>query len=113
MQQTQIQPFWERPHANWGGVQKLYAFEGTPYGASVVRTPGYDPSKGKYMGSYGGEQGLWELAVVKFAPYPPRIDGEWPDYELNTATSVTSDVIGRLTDDGLQEILREIAALGS
>ena len=35
------------------GVQKLYSFP-NGYGASVI----------KHKGSYGGDKGLWELAVL-------------------------------------------------
>ena len=50
-----------------GAVQKLYRFANN-YGASVV--------KGEH--TYGGEEGLWELAVVKF-----KTDG---DFNLDYTT---------------------------
>ncbi len=46
----------ERPHpAGMGGTQRIYRF-GNGYGASVVQFP--------Y--SYGGDRGMWELAVTKY-----------------------------------------------
>ena len=38
-----------------GGVQKIYKFD-NGYGASVV----------KHLFSYGGTQGLWEMALLSF-----------------------------------------------
>ena len=71
-----------------GGVQKLYRFPNN-YGASVVR----------HTGSYGFEKNLWELAVIKWT-------GD--KFALCYDTSITSDVIGNLTEDGVEKILLEI-----
>lgn len=71
-----------------GGVQRRYAFA-NGYGASVVRHP--------Y--SYGGSEGLWELAVI-------GIDGA-----LTYDTLITDDVIGHLTWDEVGSLLKAIAAL--
>ncbi len=38
-----------------GGIQKIYKFD-NGYGASVV----------KHLFSYGGAQGLWEMALLSF-----------------------------------------------
>lgn len=59
------------------------------FGASVIRT--------KY--SYGGEQGLFELAVIN------------EDGTLNYDTPVTSDVIGYLTRAQVASILDDIQRL--
>ena len=75
-----------------GAVQKLYRFANN-YGASVV--------KGEH--TYGGEEGLWELAVVKF-----KTDG---DFNLDYTTPITEDVEGHLTDDAVEELLAKIEAL--
>ena len=75
-----------------GAVQKLYRFANS-YGASVV--------KGEH--TYGGDEGLWELAVVRF-----KTDG---DYSLDYTTPVTEDVEGHLTDDAVEELLTKIEAL--
>lgn len=74
------------------GIQKLYSFE-NGYGASVVR----------HRYSYGGRDGLWELAVIRFGS-----DG---DYELVYDTPITSDVLGHLSDSEVEDVLRKIAAL--
>tara|TARA_R100001480_G_scaffold98349_1_gene102779 strand:- start:513 stop:827 length:315 start_codon:yes stop_codon:yes gene_type:complete len=59
------------------------------YGASVI--------KADY--SYGGSDGLWELAVL-------NIDGT-----ITYETPITSDVLGYLTDDKVKEILNKIKNL--
>lgn len=75
-----------------GAVQKLYKFANN-YGASVV--------KGEH--TYGGDEGLWELAVVRF-----KTDGE---FNLDYTTPITEDVEGHLTDDAVEELLTKIKAL--
>ena len=74
-----------------GGTHKIYRFD-NGFGASVVRFP--------Y--SYGYEDGLWELAVV-------IIDGD--DWHLTYDTPVANDVLGHLTEEEVQQILGQIAAL--
>lgn len=71
-----------------GGIMRIYEFE-NGYGASVVM----------HNSSYGGKNGLWELAVL-------GIDGE-----LCYHTPITNDVIGHLTDTKLHKILQEIKEL--
>ena len=75
-----------------GAVQKLYRFANN-YGASVV--------KGEH--TYGGDEGLWELAVIHF-----KTDG---DFSLDYSTPITEDVEGHLTDDAVEELLNMIEAL--
>ena len=75
-----------------GAVQKLYKFA-NGYGASVV--------KGEH--TYGGDEGLWELAVIKF-----KTDGE---FALDYSTPITEDVEGHLTDDAVEELLNKVEAL--
>lgn len=72
----------------WAGAQRLYQFP-NGYGASVV----------SHQYSYGGDEGLSELAVMH--------NGEGPVYD----TPITEDVIGWLTEDDVQSILGLIAAL--
>ena len=70
------------------GVQKVYTFE-NGYGASVVC----------HDGSYGGKDGLWELAVL---------DGGGA---ICYHTPITQDVIGHQTDEQIETILKEIESL--
>jgi hypothetical protein len=85
-------PIQERTHpAGMGGVQKVYRFE-NGYGASVVQSPH----------SYGGDEGLWELGVVRFT-------GE--RFKLTYDTPITSDVLGHLHESDVEEYLDAIAAL--
>lgn len=77
-----------RPHPQWGGERKLFKFD-NGYMASVIR----------HRWSYGGDEGLWELAVLDRA-------GEF-DY----TTPITSGVEGHLTDVDVEELLARIDAL--
>lgn len=79
----------------FNGVQYLYKFENN-YGASVV----------KHDGSYGHEDDLWELAVIKFTG-----DGENIVWDINYDTDITNDVIGRLTDEEVRDLLSRIKEL--
>jgi len=74
-------------------VQKLYRFP-NGFGASVIR--------GEF--SYGGEDGLWELGVIKF-------DGD--GYKLTYPKDICpdEDVVGWLTDEQVDEKLVQIANL--
>lgn len=63
------------------------------YGASIV----------KHFGTYGYEQGLYELAVLKKVT-----DNK---YDLCYDTSITDDVIGYLANDEVLEILEKIKEL--
>lgn len=89
----------EQPHRrDPRGVQKLYKFP-NGYGASVVR---WKTDGGFFGGSYGADEGLWELAVIKWK------DGEW---DLTYETPITGDVLGHLTDADVEDTLQKIAAL--
>lgn len=76
-------------------VQKLYRFPNGA-GASVVR--------GEF--TYGGDEGLWELGVLKF-------EGEGGNYILIYPRDVCldGDVMGWLTDEQVDELLVKIANL--
>ena len=65
--------------------QREYTF-GNGYGASVISD------------GYGGESGLYELAVLK-------------DGRLTYETPITDNVLGFLTEEEVQERLDEVAAL--
>lgn len=74
------------------GVNDKFVFP-NGYGASVI----------KHYGSYGYEQGLFELAVLK------RFTDN--DYELCYTTPITDDVIGWLTNNEVIEIVEKIKKL--
>ena len=74
------------------GVQHIYKFPNN-YGASVIKTD--------Y--SYGGKNGLWELAVYDFS-----IDKTG---EITYHTPITQDVIGHLSWVNVEKILEEIFKL--
>jgi hypothetical protein len=73
-----------------GGTQYKFKF-GNGYGASVVQGP--------Y--TYGGEDGLWELAVLG------------KDGDLTYETPVTEDVLGYLSESDVGEALDRIAELSA
>lgn len=75
-----------------GGIQRLYHFTGNDYGASVIQNP--------Y--SYGGRDGLWELAVIAW-------DGD--NWSICYDTPITDDVLGYLTEEEVTETLVKIKAL--
>ena len=68
------------------GTQKLYSFP-NGYGASVV----------KHEYSYGGDKGLWELAVINNISE----DG----FDICYDTPITDDVIGFLNDPEVDRLL--------
>jgi hypothetical protein len=75
-----------------GGIQKQYKFK-NGYGASVIQ----------HSGSYGNQDGLWELGVIHWI-------GE-DEYELDYSTKITDDVIGYLAKEEVEEILVRIKKL--
>jgi len=74
------------------GVNDKFVFP-NGYGASVIR----------HYGSYGYEQGLFELAVLK------KITDNL--YNLCYTTPITDDVLGCLTNDKVINILEKIKNL--
>jgi len=79
-----------------GAIQKIYRFA-NGYGASVV--------KGDH--TYGGEEGLWELAVIIFAKGTDNNH----TYQLVYDTPITQDVEGNLNDDEVEKLLDQIMYL--
>jgi len=77
-----------RPHPHSEGKVGRIFFE-NGYGASVAQH--------KY--SYGGEEGLYELAVLD------------KDGNLTYDTEITNDVIGWLTEDDVENLLSRIESL--
>jgi len=90
----QFTPVIDRPGFT-GGTQQVYRFP-NGQGASVIRTPF----------SYGGDKGLFELAVLRFG----RGDDN-EDFGLDYSTPITDDVLGNLTEEQVQETLAKIEAL--
>lgn len=78
-------------HADIIKQQVLFRFDNN-YGASVIRGPH----------TYGGNQGLFELAVVQFNGNKHTIAYDTP---------ITDDVLGWLTGDEVFEKLAEIQSL--
>ena len=77
-----------RPHPNgMGGVQARIKFE-NGYGASVIKS----------SFSYGGNQGLYELAVLF-------------EDDITYNTPITDDVLGYLSEDDVTEHLKQIQEL--
>jgi hypothetical protein len=79
--------FKEHPN-HLGGVQAVITFD-NGYGASVVCTPH----------TYGGDRGLYELAVLD------------KDGHLTYATPITNDVIGYLRDIDVTDVMEKIQQL--
>ena len=78
--------FKEHPN-HMGGVQARIQFD-NGYGASVVKTPH----------TYGGDKGLYELAVFK-------------DGEITYDTPITNDVLGYLSEAEVEKTLLDIKNL--
>ena len=74
------------------GIQYIFKAK-NGYGASIVR----------HDYSYGGKDGLWELAVIQF-----EANSDW---DICYDTPITSDVLGHLTDDEVNETLEKIEKL--
>lgn len=74
------------------GMRPVYRFT-NGYGASLVQRPG----------SYGYDQGLFELAVLKF--------DDSGNYNLDYDTPITNDVILWLDNDQIDKILGAISRL--
>lgn len=71
-----------------GGDQWRFTFR-NGYGASVIRS----------SMSYGGDSGLWELAVLDASG------------QLTYDTPITDDVLGRLSKDEVAVLLLAVASL--
>jgi hypothetical protein len=98
-------PILVRKHPLGDGVQRIYRFS-NGYGASIVRFK-IPTSLGVmgFYGSYTNNENEWELAVIKFK------GKESNNFELCYDTPITNDVIGYLTEDEVEEILKKIKNL--
>ena len=86
-----------REYALFNGTQRLYRFE-NDFGASVVQ----------HMFSYGGNNDLYELAVIRWNSRPEITPVEWT---CCYSTPITKDVIGYLKEDQVNTILSFIKKL--
>lgn len=77
-----------KPHPHVGGVISRIVFD-NGFGASVVKTDF----------SYGGKDGLYELAVIDKGG------------EVTYSTPVSSDVVGYLSEDEVTGLLEQIQQL--
>lgn len=89
----QRRPLIERQMSEGRGIQRLHRFA-NGYGASVI--------KGPY--NYGGDQGLWEVAVLDW----PEVREGW---HITYSTPITDDVIGHLSAAEVEEVLDQIESL--
>lgn len=71
--------------------QATYRFD-NDFGASVIRGPH----------SYGGSEGLFELAIVKWSN---------DDWAITYDTPITNDVLGWLSEEDVDKTLLEISKL--
>lgn len=79
------------PHTDWEGVQAVKFFD-NGHGVSVIMTP--------Y--SYGGSDGLYEVAILQ------GNDDEW---SITYDTPITDDVIGYLTKEDVESIVNQVRNL--
>ena len=82
----------KNPYKKLEGEQYMFEFD-NGYGASVIRS----------TYSYGGNNGLFELAVINW------IDKD--NWDFNYNTEITSEVIGYLTEEEVNDILDKIKLL--
>lgn len=82
----------EPHHAGLGGVAARAYFP-NGYGVSVI----------KFRGSYGYEDGLYELAVLA--------KGAGDDWAITYDTPITDDVEGHLSPERVTKLMQDVAAL--
>ena len=92
MKAFNVLEFKTHPQGEEFGITARIQFD-NGYGASIVQ----------HDFSYGGKKGLWELAVIKYDE-----DGEW---DICYNTSITSDVLGYLSEDDVTDYLTQIEQL--
>mgnify|MGYP006935503526 CR=1 FL=1 len=82
-----------QPHRNYpeDGVQAKHIFP-NGYGVSIVKFPG----------SYGYDEDLYEVAVIK---------GTEDDFEICYDMPITDDVMGHCDECDVENIMKEVAAL--
>lgn len=83
--------FQPHPHYIVNGVQAKHFFK-NGYGVSVIRSPH----------SYGGSEGLYELAVLM---------GDEDVWVITYDTPITEDVLGYLTEEDVEDLLERVARI--
>ena len=80
-----------QPHPSWDGVQAKHFFD-NGYGVSVIKS----------SHSYGGSEGLYELAVLK---------GVEKDWKICYDTVITDDFLGYQSEEEVEVLLYEVENL--
>lgn len=80
-----------KPVSNNSGTQIVIFFP-NDYGASIIKSPF----------TYGGDEGLFEIAVIR---------GNKDGWELCYDTPITNDVLGYLNSDDINKYLEQIEKL--
>jgi hypothetical protein len=88
------------------GKQLLIRFENN-YGISVIQFACPPLIPGQLFGSYGVNNGLYELAVTRYKPEEKDIF----NFELCYSTPITNDVLGYLTEQDVMVTAAQVAAL--
>jgi hypothetical protein len=94
---------YEKAHPIGDGTQKVYRFP-NGYGASVIRFMIHIPFSGLISGSYGADEGKWELALIKF-------DGADNNSHEVVYEHGYDDVIGYLSDEEVESHLAQIKGI--
>ncbi len=83
-------------------IQRLYRFH-NGYGASVVRLDRHSPITNNFVyGSHTNNEDEWDLVVIRWVG---------KKYKLDYSTPITDDVLGHLTENLVEEILKKIKNL--
>jgi hypothetical protein len=78
----------------YGGTHYLQIFD-NGYGVSIIQ----------HDFSYGGDKGLWELAVIK------KTKNEGEGWDICYDTPITSDVLGHLSENEVNNVVEKVKAL--
>lgn len=87
---------------NYFGLSRVYGYGDNDYAQKIFFENGYGVSIIRGRSSYGYEEGLYELAILK---------GTASSHCICYDTPITDDVIGFLTMPEAMEIASQVAAL--
>lgn len=84
----------------YDGIQRIYHFN-NGYGASVIC----------HSGSYGGREGLYELAAINWPE--PIVEHDYSHFRIAHVPEIikTDTVVGWLTESDVEALLEKIKAL--